>query len=84
MNAYDEQSLGELLRLLPPAPPAWVAVAQELGPARRQLDEIVARAQEDAEFRRALVADLESALASAGYEPHPQLVDSLRERLPSH
>ena len=81
MSGYDEERLGELLRLLPPAPEAWVEAAQELGPARRTLDELVERASADEAFRRALLADLEAALAAAGYEPRPALVRSLRARL---
>lgn len=82
MNPYDEERLGELLRSLPPAPEAWVTAAQELPLARWNLDDIVARAEADAEFRRACLADLESALAAAGYEPDPLLLALLRERLP--
>jgi hypothetical protein len=78
---HDEESLARLLRLLPPAPAASVAAAQELPLARRGLDEIVARAEADVEFRARLVADLESALAQAGYEPDAALVEAVRVRL---
>ena len=78
MSAYDEDRLSELIAALPPAPEAWVLAAQELPFARRGFDEIVARAEEDAEFRRALIADLESTLAQEGYEPDRPLVDALR------
>ncbi len=78
---YDEERLAELLRRLPPAPEGWVKAAQELPFARRGLDGIVARAAEDREYRNAVIADLEAALERAGYEPHPTLVDELRERL---
>jgi hypothetical protein len=78
---YDEERLAELLRALPSAPDHWVLAAQELPLARRGLDEIVERARKDAEFRQALLADLEAALAGAGYEPSPLLLESLRERL---
>ena len=81
MTRYDEQRLAELISALPPAPEAWVRAAQELPLARRELDEIVARAEADAEFRKALIADLESALAQAGYEPDRPLLDALRDRL---
>ena len=80
MTNYDEIRLGELLRTLPPAPEGWVKAAQELPLARLGFDEIVERARADQEFRRALIADLESALAAEGYEPDPLLVDALRER----
>jgi hypothetical protein len=80
MSAYDEYRLAELLRRLPPAPDAWVRAAQELPLVRGRLDEISARASEDARFRAALIADLERALAEAGYEPDRRLVDALRDR----
>jgi hypothetical protein len=79
---YDEERLGELLGVLPPAPAGWVQAAQELPVARRELDEIVERARSDAEFRVRLVADLEATLAAAGYEPRTALLDGVRERLP--
>ncbi|HVM17166.1 MAG TPA: hypothetical protein VM290_06255 [Gaiellaceae bacterium] len=81
MNPLDEHRLAALLRRLPPAPEAWVKAAQELPLVRGRLEEIVARAEADAEFRRALVADLEQALAQAGYEPDRALVAALRGRL---
>jgi hypothetical protein len=81
MTAYDEEKLAQLLRSLPPAPEGWVKAAQELPFLRAQLDDIVQRAEADAEFRRALDADLEAALAEAGYEPSEQLVNAIREHL---
>jgi hypothetical protein len=81
MAHYSEERLGELLRLLRPAPEGWVRAAQELPFARRTLDEIVARAEADAELRAALVADLEAALEREGIEPRPRLVEELRELL---
>jgi hypothetical protein len=80
MSAYDEDRLSELIAALPPAPQAWVQAAQELPFARAGLDEIVARAEADAEFRVALIADLEATLAQEGYEPDRPLVDELRRR----
>lgn len=79
-RSYDEERLGVLLRLLSPAPEGWVRAAQELPAARRSLDEIVARAEADLEFRKALIADLEVALEQAGYEPDLRLVSELRQR----
>ena len=81
MTTYDEERLAELLRLLPPAPAGWVEAAQALPRARTDLDALVRRAQEDATFREALVADLESALLLAGVEPKPSVVDHLRRHL---
>jgi hypothetical protein len=81
MNAYDEERIGRLLRLLPPAPEGWVRAAQELPAARAMLDELVARAEQDVAFRLQLQADLERAVAAAGYEPSPYVVSRLRQLL---
>ena len=83
MNAYDEERLARLIRALPPAPEGWVRAAQELPLARTSFDEIVARAEADAEFQQQLVADLEAALESEGYERDPQVVEALRLRFKS-
>jgi hypothetical protein len=80
MNRLPEERLGELLRLLPPAPGGWVEAAKELPLARRGLDRIVARAEADERYRRALIANLEAALADEGVEPDPQIVEALRRR----
>jgi hypothetical protein len=81
MRNYSEEMLAELLRTLPAAPEAWVQAAQEIPLARRGLDDIVERARADQAFREALIADLESALEDAGYEPDPALADAVRARL---
>jgi hypothetical protein len=78
---FAEERLGELLRVLPPAPRGWVQAAQELPAARRTLDEIVERAEADLAFREALIADLERALERAGYEPDERILVELRDRL---
>lgn len=78
---YGEERVAELLGRLRPAPAAWVIAAAELPQARRELDDIVARAERDIAFRAALIADLEAALLAEGYEPKPRLVDELRQRL---
>jgi hypothetical protein len=80
-RGYDEERLGRLLGALPPVPDGWIRAAQELPAARRGFDQIIARAEADAAFREALIADLESALALAGYEPNPPLVEALRRHL---
>jgi hypothetical protein len=81
MNSYDEERLAELLRMLPPAPEAWVKAAQELPPIRGRLDELVARAEADVRYREQLVADLERALEAEGVEPNPVVLEEIRERL---
>lgn len=81
MVPHDEERLGELLGLLPPAPEGWVRAAQELPAARRDLDEIVERSRADAEFRAQLERDLGAALAAAGYEPSEGLLELVRASL---
>lgn len=81
MSGFDAERLGRLIGMLQPAPRGWVRAAQELPAARRGIDAIVVRAEADAEFRRALLADLEAALLAEGYEPERRVVDELRRRL---
>ena len=81
MSEYDEEKIASLLRVLPPAPEGWVKAAQELPRARQGLDEIVARAEADQEFRAAALKDLEAALEAAGYDVAPSMLPALRERL---
>ncbi len=81
MSDFPEERLATLLMMLPPAPEGWVRAAQELPLARKGLDEIVRRAEQDAAFRARLVADLEEALQAEGYEPDPALIEALRTRL---
>jgi hypothetical protein len=78
---HDEERLAQLLRPLPPAPEGWVEAAQELPRARLEMDEIVARSVADAEFRAAVMADLETALKNAGYDVDPSLLPKLKDRL---
>ena len=80
-NRYDEERLADLLSALPPAPEGWVQAAAELPLARPELDQIVARAEADAAFRAALIADLEATLAREGIEPARPLLDELRRFL---
>ena len=81
MTTYNEERLGELLRMLPPAPTGWVTAAQELPLARVQLDALVQRAEADVAYRDSVVADLELALRAVGVEPKPAVVEHLRKRL---
>ena len=81
MTAYDEERLGELLRMLPPAPVGWVRGAQELPLARVALDALVERAEHDAAYRATVLADLELALRAVGVDPRPVVVEHLRKRL---
>jgi hypothetical protein len=81
LTTYNEERLGDLLGMLPPAPAGWVAAAQELPFARIHLDALVERAEADAAFRASVVDDLELALRAVGVEPKPAIVDHLRKRL---
>jgi hypothetical protein len=81
MHEHDEERLAELLRSLPPAPDGWVKAAQELPRARQEIEEIAARVEADHEFRAAVTADLEAALAAAGYDLDPSLLPLLRDRI---
>lgn len=81
MSTFAEERIAQLIRALPPAPRGWVEAAQELPLARRGLDDIVARAEADADFRKACLADLETALAAAGYELDADLLTAVRRRL---
>jgi hypothetical protein len=83
MTFFDEERLARLIRALPPAPEAWVRAAQELPFASAGLDQIVARAEADAEFRVRLIADLEGALEAEGYERDPVVIEELRVRFKS-
>ena len=80
-GSLPEERLAALLAFLPPAPEAWVEAAKQLPAARAQLDGIVARAEQDAEYRARLVADLEQALAADGIEPTPTLRREIERRL---
>jgi hypothetical protein len=80
-DAWNEERLGALLRVLRPAPAGWVDAAAQLPRLRIVLDELVERAEADAEFRAALVADLEAAFSREGVEPTERALDELRARL---
>jgi hypothetical protein len=83
MAIDDTEELGRLIAALPPAPTGWVRAAQELPRVRRGLDDLIARAEADAELRSRLIADLESTLAEAGIEPTRHIVEDVRVRLRS-
>ena len=77
----DEEALGRLLAALPPPPEGWVEAAASLPKTRRDAERIVELAEEDQEFRAAAIADLETALRDAGFEPTPPLLAEIRARL---
>jgi hypothetical protein len=77
----SEERLAALLALLPPAPEGWMQAAIELPAARAQLDTIIARAQQDANYRAHVLADLENALAADGITATPAVRRELERRL---
>jgi hypothetical protein len=81
VSTFAEERIAQLMKALPPAPRGWVQAAQELPLGRRGLDDIAARAEADAEFRQACLADLETALSAAGYELDADLLAAVRRRL---
>ena len=83
VKTYDIEQLARLLSALPPTPEGWVSAAQELPRMRANLDDLIVRAEQDAELRARLVADLESALAESGISPTPRLLAEARARLRS-
>ena len=83
MATNDIEELGRLIAALPPAPQGWVRAAQELPRVRRGLDDLLVRAEADAELRSKLIADLESTLSEAGIEPTRRVVADVRDRLQS-
>ena len=81
IKKVTDERVAELLRALPPAPAGWVAAAAELPQARAELDRIFELASADADFRRALIEDLETALLSAGFTADRRRVVELQRRL---
>ncbi len=78
---YDEERIARMLRELPRPPEAWIRAAQELPAARTALDGLVERALADAELRRAVLADIQTALREEGVEPDRRSAAALRARL---
>jgi hypothetical protein len=83
MATENIEELGRLVAALPPTPEGWVRAAQELPQVRRGLDDLLRRAEADAELRSRLIADLESTLADVGIEPTRYVLADVRERLRS-
>jgi hypothetical protein len=81
VTTYDIEQLARLIGALPPAPGGWVTAAQELPRLTASLDDLIGRAEQDAELRARLVADLESALAESGISPTPRILAQARARL---
>lgn len=81
MATDDIEQLGRLIAALPPVPLGWADAAKQLPKVRRELDDLLARAEADAELRARLLADLESTLTDAGIEPTRRIVADVRDRL---
>jgi len=80
-SPWNEERLAELLSLLKPPPQGWIEAAAQLPALRATLADLVERAERDGEFRKALIADLETALAREGVEPTRRALEELRARL---
>jgi hypothetical protein len=80
-SAWSEERIAVLLRMMKPAPRGWVEAAAQLPRLRGVLDDLVERAEADAAFREALIADLEAAVAGEGVEPTDRALRELRTRL---
>jgi hypothetical protein len=81
MTDFSEQNIARLIAALPPAPEAWITAAQELPHARAAIDTLVARAEQSATERQAILADLDAALSEQGVAVSPKITRELRERL---
>jgi hypothetical protein len=81
MTDPTEETLAELISVLPPAPADWVQSAIELPQVRGVMDELVARASADSRAREKILSDLEQALRGRGVEPRRQMLEQLRARL---
>jgi hypothetical protein len=83
VETHDIEEIARLIAALPPVPEGWATAARELPTARGALDLLIERAATDADLKRRLVADLESALAESGVTPTPQILEAARSRLRS-
>jgi hypothetical protein len=78
----ENHELEYLLRLLEPAPEAWVRTAQELPFVRDQVSEILERAAASPAFREALRTDAQGALRREGHDLTADVVAHILRRLP--
>ena len=74
----SEEELTRLLREMPSAPDAWVALASELPKLRAALDQLDRRVLDGAVPREAETAELEAALTRAGLTATPEHLEALR------
>ena len=75
---FDEERLGELIALLPPAPVGWTWPRRSSPPPGSSSTRSSSEPARTRSSARRLVADLEDALASAGYEPRAALLAAVR------
>jgi hypothetical protein len=81
VKTHETEQLARLIAALPPPPWGWVAAAQELPVHRRNLDELLVRAQSDEALRARLIENLESALVESGIAPTPPILEAARAQL---
>jgi hypothetical protein len=80
--SMENHELEYLLRLLEPAPEAWVRTAQELPCVRDEVSEILERAAASPAFREQLRSDAQGALRREGHELTADVVAHILRRLP--
>ncbi|MGN6378154.1 MAG: hypothetical protein ACTHNU_04320 [Gaiellales bacterium] len=78
----NEHELERLLRMLPPAPTAWVRTAQELPFVKDEVAEILERAAANPAFREELRRDADGALRREGHMLTPDVVAHILRKLP--
>jgi hypothetical protein len=70
--------IAKLISLLPPAPTAWVQMAQSLPELSASLDDLVEQWRAEQKERGRALEDLERALADVGVDAEPHVVRYLR------
>ena len=80
-NPYDEERLAILLGYMRQPPRAWVEAAAALPALQRVIEDLLPRAEAEAEARALTIERLEQAFREAGHEPTRNLTAALRARL---
>ena len=75
---YDDERLGQLLALLPPAPAGWVATAKRIPLMELDARELAQKLEADPAFRKSFDADPVAAAEAAGL---PELAAQLEREL---
>ena len=81
-SGYDEERLGELSACCPRLRPGGFRLRRSCPPRAAGSTRSSSAPASTRSSASVLVADLEAALAAAGYEPTDELVDAVRACLP--